>query len=458
LATASLQRLTRTLGALAPAVEGIERGLPLWQRLEHCWLRLGGPVARAGEAELADARLFIDALAQHDDAEQLVGQGMAQLTQALYGSSPPAPDAVEIMTVHAAKGLEWDVVILPSLGRRTAHDSDPLLHWIELPRAHTGSDLLLAPIRAEEREPPASLGAYIKLLRRERARLERVRLLYVAATRARRSLHLLGGIDARSAQTAPAPARGSLLALLWPAIGAEFLAAAGPADAERNAAGALAAYASPPLLRLPADWRLPPPPPSVPVRRLQLSLRAPEEQPEYSWVGLTARAIGTIVHAELHRLATLPALPAEGAPELLAKDYAAWLADLGVAAAERADAGARIVAALRNTLSDPRGRWLLRSDQREAQAEIRLSGIYEGRVINIVLDRMFVDEHSRRWIVDFKTSTHEGGAVALFLQAELQRYRPQLLRYRALARELGPEPVHAALYFPLLGEFCELPP
>ena len=40
----------------------------------------------------------------------------------------------------------------------------------------------------------------------------------------------------------------------------------------------------------------------------------------------------------------------------------------------------------------------------------------------------------------------------------MQRYRPQLEGYAALARELGPQPVRAALYFPLLGAFRVLPP
>ena len=71
------------------------------------------------------------------------------------------------MTIHAAKGLEWDVVILPGLGRRTASDSDPLLHWLELPRPGQGreSDLLLCPIRASDlsdRAPARSLSAYIE--------------------------------------------------------------------------------------------------------------------------------------------------------------------------------------------------------------------------------------------------------------------------------------------------------
>jgi ATP-dependent helicase/nuclease subunit A len=59
-------------------------------------------------------------------------------------------------------------------------------------------------------------------------------------------------------------------------------------------------------------------------------------------------------------------------------------------------------------------------------------------------------------VVDFKTSRHEGGGLDEFLSAELARYRAQLETYRELAGALGPQPVRAALYFPLLQAFREL--
>jgi ATP-dependent exoDNAse (exonuclease V) beta subunit len=82
--------------------------------------------------------------------------------------------------------------------------------------------------------------------------------------------------------------------------------------------------------------------------------------------------------------------------------------------------------------------------------------VHEGRVINVIIDRMLLDEHGQRWIVDLKTSTHEGGGEREFIEREAERYRPQLQRYAALASRLGSEPVRLALYFPLLGVFREL--
>ncbi len=451
--------LRRLCTALAPALRAAERDEPLWQRVEHCWLRLAGPAIHAAATDRSDARRFLDALALQEDPDALAGEAIGTLLGQLYSIEPPQPDAVEIMTVHAAKGLEWDVVILPQLGRRTAVDSDPLLHWIELPRSGQQSELLLAPIRCGEREPPGSLGAYIKRLRRERLRLERVRLLYVAATRARRCLHLLGALPPPRASTtapatAPSPEAGSPLALLWPAIGAQFAQLA-PRPLPDAATAASDLSRARLLQRLAAHWQLPPPPPPPRPRRLQLPAAEQAQRPEYSWVGLAARAVGTIVHAELHRLALAGTLPS--AADLPHGDaYGSWLAELGVQAHERPQAALRITQALQRTLADPHGRWLLSSEHREAHSEWRLTGLAEGRVVNVILDRMLIDERGERWIVDFKTSMHAGGSLALFLDAEMQRYRAQLLRYASLARELGPEPVRVGLYFALLGQFREL--
>ncbi|HEX2790952.1 MAG TPA: UvrD-helicase domain-containing protein, partial [Steroidobacteraceae bacterium] len=368
-------RLSRLCGALAPAILGAERGMPLWQRVEHCWLRLAAPAVHRAAVDRLDAHRFIDALALHDDPERLVGEALSELSERLYSGAPPQPGAIELMTVHAAKGLEWDLVILPGLGRRTAVDTDPLLHWIELPGAGADTDLLLAPIRATQQEPRCSLAGYIKRLRRERARLERVRLLYVAATRARSALHLLAALpQPADPDKQPAPRSGSLLSILWPAIGEQFLALT-PLPGS-PAAGAHATQ--PPLWRLPASWSIPRPPAAPATQRMRLASPTPDEAPEYSWVGSTARAVGTIVHAELHRLAAATAAATLATAPTPTFDYRAWLAELGVAADERLRAGARVQEALERTLADPRGRWLLSNSHVEARSEWRLTGLHQG--------------------------------------------------------------------------------
>ena len=114
----------------------------------------------------------------------------------------------------------------------------------------------------------------------------------------------------------------------------------------------------------------------------------------------------------------------------------------------------RTAAALRRLGDDERGRWLLDG---EGHAELALTGVIDGRIESVVLDRVRIDGDGTHWIVDYKTSTHEGGDLAGFLAAETERYRAQLARYADVYRSYaGTKTVRCALYFPLLQEFVEV--
>src|SRR3990172_457614 len=158
-------------------------------------------------------------------------------------------DAVQIMTIHKAKGLEFDHVIVPGLGKTPPAEIKKLFLWVERPaksdaanphRAESNTNLLLAPIEetGAERDP---IYAWIKQLAAEKAGFEDARLLYVAATRAKQRLHLLGEtrlIVEDDAQVARQPASRSLLAKLWPVVSEEFQRAAAAAPAAAATEGA----------------------------------------------------------------------------------------------------------------------------------------------------------------------------------------------------------------------------
>ena len=88
-----------------------------------------------------------------------------------------------------------------------------------------------------------------------------------------------------------------------------------------------------------------------------------------------------------------------------------------------------VLAAIDGILTDAKGRWLLSG---EGEAELQLSGLHLGKVDSVILDRVKVDADGTHWIVDYKTGSHEGGDLALFLQAETERYRSQLARYASI--------------------------
>ena len=80
---------------------------------------------------------------------------------------------------------------------------------------------------------------------------------------------------------------------------------------------------------------------------------------------------------------------------------------------------------------------MLSPEHRDAPSELRLTGVLDGQIRNVVIDRSFVDEQGQRWVIDYKTGTHPGADLAGFLREELARYRSQLELYRALARAWG---------------------
>ncbi|MDH3408486.1 MAG: PD-(D/E)XK nuclease family protein, partial [Gammaproteobacteria bacterium] len=109
--------------------------------------------------------------------------------------------------------------------------------------------------------------------------------------------------------------------------------------------------------------------------------------------------------------------------------------------------------ALQGIIGDEKGRWLLDG---EGYAELALSGVLHGHIESVVLDRVRIDDDGTHWIIDYKTSSHEGGDLANFLRAESDRYRPQLTKYAKLYRNYADADVRCALYFPLLREFVEV--
>jgi ATP-dependent exoDNAse (exonuclease V) beta subunit len=137
--------------------------------------------------------------------------------------------------------------------------------------------------------------------------------------------------------------------------------------------------------------------------------------------------------------------------------YQAALSALGVPSAELAQAVEEVERALTRVLEDERGRWILAS-RVKAACEYPLCGIVDGEIVSVRIDRTFVDEDGIRWIVDYKTSSHEGAGLEAFLDNETERYQGQLELYRRIFLAMEDRPVRAALYFPLLNGWREVEP
>ena len=157
---------------------------------------------------------WLDAAEEHEDAM----------------SAPevePSPGAVQILTVHAAKGLEWDVVVVPGMDEQVFPSYTSTVKD-DLRVAETGwmgsTSIFPFPLRADADDlPPFTVGdldpamtdkplltetmsAYKEALGRQSLREER-RLAYVAFTRARHDLLLTGSHLSKTASKPRRPSR-----------------------------------------------------------------------------------------------------------------------------------------------------------------------------------------------------------------------------------------------------------
>lgn len=437
------RRVRRLLARIADEVPTRGR-LPLRQRIEGVWLSLGG-LAAAGPDANDDVQAYLALLDRHAVGRDLADFGrLDQALAELYAPpDPAADDRLQLMTMHKAKGLEFDTVILPGLGRGTRGNDSELLYWAEIGDLGGARRLLMAPIR-HERDPDEPISGYLRALERDRQAFETGRLLYVAATRARRRLHLFGHLKTNDRGEAGAPTRGSLLQYLWPRVEQAFASPSAPGQHTATAPSGGTA-----LCRLAADWR-----PATPATDMSPAAVADDDGPaiEFDWASDTARYVGTVVHRHLERFATegIAQWPQARAAELEPL-LRRGLLNLGVRLDEIDAATAKATRALRLTLADDKGRWIL-APHVDARCELPLTLDDDGPG-RYVIDRTFVAEDGVRWIVDYKTGDHLDGDREAFLDREQERYRTQLEGYARLLQALESRPIRLALYFPLFSDW-----
>ena len=422
----------------------------LRDRIERAWLDLGGPAILNDVHAIENVYRYLDVIERIEVAGSLPDVAELEAVLDMEHVSTTANARLQVMTMHRAKGLQFDHVLLSGLGRVPRPREQALMSWFDIPDEHGRPQKIISPVgpRAELNKDP--LHAYIGKVETEKDRNELGRLLYVACTRARKSLHLLG--NAKLVNTGIKPDPRSLLHLLWPVAAEQFDNEFDP-DAHGSAGEKTEAWLMPELRRLEPSWQTPDAT-ALPVAFAAVKDVDASSPVEFYWVGAAARLAGTLVHRWLQ-------MAADGRLDLgtdsgIARQQAGerWLREAGVSPESIAAIIQRVDKALQRVNDDEKGRWLLEG---EGHTELALSGIINGRMESVVLDRVRIDEAGTHWIVDYKTSTHEGGNLANFLGAEMDRYKPQLTKYAEIYRNYSGADVRCALYFPLLQEFVEVP-
>lgn len=422
------------------------------------WADLLGPKCLQSEAELNDAYRYFDCLAKLESATDNVDiKTLSQHVENLYSAvDVNASDKLQIMTAHKSKGLQFDHVILLGLDRSSGKDDSALLTWLERPSAYGDTaELLVAPLKETGSKEEDSISQYLSYIGKQKATHENQRLLYVAATRAKKNLHLSFKVsfDNKTAEI-KTPAKNTLLGLLWPAI-KDTVACESDGDkvievdavtsyklSKINVNNYVASVGND------ADWLL------------QSGTESPEEIApktfinndviEFDWATALASSIGTVCHQLMQLMGlsgvTDEAVFVEKYPPKMIQNL---LLETGVLPHEVENAAQRVEEIMRLCLQDTRGRWVLDNSHASSEFEYPLSGVINGEVVRSRLDRTFVSD-GVCWIIDYKTGRHDDTDKDQFLDAEMQRYKSQLNKYARLMRGLDEQPIKLGLYYPAI--------
>ena len=390
-------------------------------------------------SEGRDLRAFVDFAVTQDLSGAREGEA------ALEGEGL---DAVRLMTIHRAKGLEFPVVCVADLGRQGPGGGPPLL----LDGTRIG--IRLRTLGSAAGTPALDHPALNRerLLREDE---EERRLFYVAMTRARERLILSGGM---ALDRPPEPRPGGV-PIAW-----ITRALAGVVEPRVNDPGALpppaAAPARPGGTALPAPATLLATPPSAvplaPTTRLSFSslgdygrcayrwylrrtLRLPEVKPPAPAAPLPARidlrTRGSLVHELLEDLD----FAAPRAPDGDAIDAVAAAADLELSDAEREDV-ARLVMAFAGSPLCARLA-AARVVRREAPFAFGLEPEGGGLLVNGVVDVLATEDDGTMLVVDYKTNPLEATTPETLTQTD---YAAQRLVYALAALRAGAPRVEVA--------------
>ena len=169
-----LQRILRNTG-WEGTVAGLQTGGQSSANVQKL-LHIAREFTGRGLTRLYD---FVERLNTLINEEQREGQAAMETTD----------NCVQVMTIHAAKGMEFPVVVIPFADKKLKQDSSPYID------PAIGISFTVRSEKDYDKEEEPLLHRYLRLKSREKTESEERRIFYVAATRARDMLVISGNAD-----------------------------------------------------------------------------------------------------------------------------------------------------------------------------------------------------------------------------------------------------------------------
>jgi ATP-dependent exoDNAse (exonuclease V) beta subunit len=280
--------------------------------------------------------------------------------------------------------------------------------------------LLLAPIKSSLDTDEGQTYTYLKFVEAQQNKFETVRLLYVAMTRAKHQLHLLGHVN-QNHQVA----KKSLLALLIPFYQNTFdQIPASQAQTETP-------NQAPSLQRLKQII-------TPPIKEQELGETLEYQQ---NFERLFKSLLGTLIHQYYE----------QGLFDPSADNIKARLLEIGTPLDEIDQWQGFVLKLLNNTKGDPQFEWLFKD---------RSSTLVEAEFVidesMIAIDRLFVD-NDILWIIDFKTAEPLADeSLDQFIHRQQSQHTKQLLFYKEALTDVYNNTIKCALYCPAVSQLIEI--
>ena len=430
---------------------------PLAEQVRASWQQLGGPSWCADADARDDAETFFAWL--HENApggllpprqivhDLLERQHRSFATSAATDNSDAG--SVEILTIHKAKGLEWDHVYLVGIDHKQRGDARELARWRFVPtKDGTGERQVLVAARDSRKKLVGSVFDYVSQHTNAARAAEGKRLLYVAATRAKISLTLT------RCNAALDPPSDSFAALLGDCADDRFEVPVRSTDKRLYLAKSLTRSTSPPSL---FDTAL--------IANPAYAAALADSEVAVVQSQLDARAEGVIGHLLFEGLALAMGSVGAGSFSPNAEVVARMLREEGADSGLTPMMGKRLTDWFATAAEREYVKFLFSPDHVEAVNEFSLAApaLTPGGAQTLRVDRTFVTVSGERWVVDFKFSEPPSSLAdsSAWIDAEVERYRTQLRGYAQalLAWDTSrgkPRRVIAALYFPWLDRLVRV--
>ncbi|MBT4963428.1 MAG: UvrD-helicase domain-containing protein [Francisellaceae bacterium] len=408
--------------------------------LYKLWVELGGLQTLKSEHQLEDIKLVFNLLQQSQDNNFIYDvEYLETKISNMFADKILATDEnpINIMTIHKAKGLEFDIVFIPGLNYMGRSDEKSIMRWHQERVLELDESILHvnATVQVEDNE----VLRYLEYIQSEKRSNENIRLLYVALTRAKSIIELMGSVVETK------PKSGTFQNMLWSYL-------------ELNSFKYIRENIE--LVESPKSFQLT----TLSNEKITLDLMNSKEiisqsddsldyasKQDTSW----NQDVGTMVHQMLYTISMSQQKPMFFYDKLTTTSMWSYWKNCLLAKghdANNASKGAEIVkSALLNTIQDERGAWILSDEHDWCASEWQLTmETKSSEVIQGIVDRIIIDDGTC-WIIDYKTCKNEE------LTAELDKYKGQLSRYVSLAQNnIKAKRYVSVLYFPLQSRLVEV--